>query len=675
MKKSICLFFYLMSFTLLPDHVLADDDIKQLSPMIISAPLHRKLAETVHPVNLLAGDELTMKSASTIGETLKQELGIHSMSFGSNVGQPVIRGQTGARVRVLQNSIGSLDVSGISPDHANSTEALLAERIEVLRGPATLLYGSGAIGGIVNVIDNRIPEKLPEKMLNAALEQRFNSVSDQWGTVFRHDGGLGNVAWHLDGFYRTSQNVKIPGSAINTDVMPNNIGKRGFTPNSDAETWSGTIGASWVNDWGFLGFSINRLENNYGIPPTDESVRIDLEQTRYDMKAEWHEPFNWAETLKLRLGYNVYKHIELEDGTTAGSSFNNDALEGRVELVHDVVGPIDHGVFGFQGQHRDFVSTGEEAFVPESDIVSFGFFAVEDIHLDSLSYEFGLRVEHQIIDTVTQGQVDHTPISASISALWYLNDESSISLAFTHAQRAPDVQELFSDGVHFATQSYELGDSQLKEETTYNLELNFKADYDWFNAEVNLFHNWSRDYIIPLNTGTFFNLDNQQFAANCSTDDACLPVLQISQQDARFYGFESELTVPVWNNDDIALEIALFADFVRGEFKRNDVPRMPPLRFGTQLDYHILDHISGQFRLTRAEAQKRAGANELNTGSYLLLDTSFSYQLKLGNTANLYLFVKGNNLLNQTIRNSTSFLRDVAPEPGRGAEVGIRLSF
>ena len=651
------------------------DEVTKLSTMVISTPLQRKLAETIQPVNVLEGNELRLKAASTIGATLSQELGIHNMSFGGNVGHPVIRGQTGVRVKLLQNSISSLDVSAVSPDHANSTEAILADRIEVLRGPATLLYGSGAIGGVVNIIDNRIPENTQGDHPQTALEQRFNTVSSQWSTVFRHDGGLDKFAWHLDGFYRTSRNTRIPGPSVNPDVTVKNIGRKGFIPNSDAKTWSGTMGGSWVDDWGFMGLSINRLESNYGVPPVDEIVRIDLVQTRYDMKAEIFEPFDWAETLKLRLGYNVYKHTELENGVIAGTSFNNDALEGRVELIHDELGLFDHGAIGFQGLHRNFQATGAEAFVPKSKILSFGFFSLEDIDFKSFTLELGLRVEHQIIDAESRSSVSHTPVSASISALWHVDERSLISVSLTRAQRAPDVQELFSNGAHFATQSFERGDAQLTEETSYNLELNFKTDYQWMSAELNLFHNWSQDYIAALNTGTLFNLDSEQTVSRCGINDRCLPILQTTQLNARFYGFETELNFPLWSHDDSSLAVKVFSDFVRGQYKHADVPRMPSLRYGAQMDYQLFKDVSGNIRLTRGEAQNKPGDNETKTGSYLLLNTGFNYRPALGKHVNLLLFAKGNNLLNQSIRNSTSFLRNFAPESGRGVELGLRIQF
>lgn len=636
----------------------------KLEPMtIISTPLNKKVAETIHPVNILTGKDLTLKQGTTIGDTLKQELGIHSSSFGSSVGQPVIRGQFGARVQVLQNGISSLDVTGVSPDHANSTEGLFAKQIEVLRGPASLLYGSGAIGGVVNIIDNRIPLYVPESPV-FSFEQRYNSVSDGWSSALKHEGGIENFAWHIDGFFRKSKSYHVPSGGNNSGVIDN----------TDAQSWSGTFGSSWIDDWGMIGFSINHLDNNYGVPPVDELVRIDLQQTRYDLKAEFYEPFTGIESLKFRFAYNDYQHAELEDGVTVGTQFDNQGLEGRVELVHQKLGFFDHGAVGFQAQHKEFSATGEEAFVPPSTLQSYGIFAIEDIHIGDITYEAGLRIEHQQIDAEGFSSTKHIPVNASLSALWHATDDMLISLAFTRAQRAPDIQELFSNGVHFATQSYESGDKNLKLETSFNLELGFKADFGWLSTELNLFHNWSKDYIIQQRTGQSFNLDTEQINTACIGN--CLPVYQAVQQDARFYGFESQISFPLWSSENNNLKGQVFSDYVRGQLDTGgNVPRLPPLRYGMQLDYTGYKNFAAGLRLTRAEKQTQIGDNETSTKGYMLLDANISYNWIFSKNSNALFFVKGNNLLNETIRNSTSFLKDHAPEAGRGAELGVKITF
>ncbi|OUR82988.1 hypothetical protein A9Q82_05950 [Cycloclasticus sp. 46_120_T64] len=631
--------------------------------VITSTPFQKKEAETAQPINILTGKDLALKQGTTIGDTLKQELGIHSSSFGSSVGQPVIRGQFGARVQVLQNGISSLDVSGVSPDHANSTEGLFAEQIEVLRGPASLLYGSGAIGGVVNVIDNRIPLYVPESPIYS-FEQRYNSVSDGWSSALKHEGGIDKLAWHIDGFIRESQSYDVP----------NGGNESGVIDNTDAQSWSGTFGSSWIDDWGMIGFSINHLDNNYGVPPVDELVRIDLQQTRYDLKAEFYEPFAKVESLKFRFAYNDYQHAELEGGVTVGTEFDNKGLEGRVELVHRKLGLVDHGAIGLQAQQKDFSATGEEAFVPPSTLQSYAIFAVEDIHVGDITYEAGLRIEHQQIDAKGFNSTKHTPVNASLSALWHARDDMFLSLALSRAQRAPDIQELFSNGAHFATQSYELGDKELKVETSYNLELGFKAKFNGLSTELNLFHNWSKDYILQQRTGQSFNLDTEQINTACIGD--CLPVYQAVQQDARFYGFESQVSFPLWDSKNAKLEGQLFADYVRGQLDAGgDLPRLPPLRYGVQLDYTRDNDFAAGLRLTRAEKQDRIGDNETPTQGYLLLDANINYNWQISSSSQALFFVKGTNLLNETIRSSTSFLKDHAPEPARGAELGVKITF
>lgn len=636
---------------------------QELTSIFVSAPLHKKVAETIHPVNILTGDYLTLKQGTTLGETLKQELGVHNRSFGSSVGQPVIRGQVGARVQVLQNGISSLDVSSVSPDHASSTEGVFADQIEVLRGPASLLYGSGSIGGIVNVIDNRIPMRKSASSSNT-FEQRYNSSSGQWSSALQHDGGLDKLAWHVDGFYRTSGDYAVPKSSNGT----------GFVANTDAESWSGTLGSSWIDDWGMVGFSINHLDNNYGVPPLDEIVRIDVQQTRYDLKAEINEPFSWAETLKLRFAYNDYQHAELEDGVTVGTLFDNQAMEARAELVHHQLGFIDYGALGFQAQHKDFSASGEEAFVPPSTLQSIAFFAVESIYDGDITYEAGLRIEHQQIDADGFSRTQHTPVNASISALWDASNNSVVSLAFTRAQRAPNVQELFSNGVHFATQSFETGDKNLALETSYNLELGFKTRIAAASLNLNVFNNWSKDFIVQQKTGQSFNLDTEEINTLCT--GSCLPVFMTVQQDAQFYGFEAELTFPLWRSINNSLDAGLFSDYVRGQLDSGgNVPRMPPLRYGLQLDYSHYKNLSAGLRLTRAQNQTHTADNETPTAGYLLLDANINYNWRLSKDSKALFFVKGSNLLNETIRNSTSFLKNFAPEPGRGAELGVRLTF
>jgi iron complex outermembrane receptor protein len=652
----------------------------ELDSIIVTAPLSATEEESAVPVTVLSGDELRMKTGHSIGDTLKNELGISSQTFGPGVGTPVIRGQAGPRVRVLNNGIGSNDVSSISPDHATSVEAVLAERIEVLRGPATLLYGSGAMGGVVNVIDNRIPGQLPDKLLGGALEQRFDSTSDETSTALKLEGGQGNLAYHLDGFYRHRNNLDIGGVGIDTakvaitdpslEVVDN---PRGYLNNTGAEAISGSAGLSWVGDSGFAGASINNINNNYGIAPDgtgEETVQIAMRQSKYDFKSELDNPFGLGKSLRTKLGYTDYEHTEIANGEP-GAYYTNQSYEGRMEFEHHDLGPL-RGVVGFQAQASDFNAIEKlsgEAIVPQSDITSYGVFGVESFDIGDVTYQLGTRVEQTDIRPSNMDTLSYTPVSASASAIWKINQQNSLNLAVTRSSRAPQVQELLSNGYHDATRSYDRGDINLKEETAYNLDLGYRFKTDWLRAEFDLFHNWASDYIYQERDGEFVDEDGNP----CVVD--CVPVLSSAQDDAIFKGYEAKLIFPMMENHYGLLELTLFSDYTRGEFVNGgDVPRMPPLRYGFQLDYN-LDKLSSYLRLAQADEQPYAGDFETPTDSYVLFNVGVNYQIKAYDDAKLMLFAKGNNLLNENIRNATSYLRNFAPEAGRGAEIGVRLSY
>ncbi len=710
MKK---LFIFLLPM-MGPAVARAEDTVQKIDPVIVTAPLEEAIADFAKPVTILDGKELRLKMAHTIGETLKNELGITSQSFGPGVGIPVIRGQSGPRVRVLSNGIGSNDASAISPDHATSVEPLMAERIEVLRGPASLLYGSGAIGGVVNIIDNRIPEQLPERLIGGVLDQHYDSASDQTMTALKINGGQGNVAYHLDGFFRNRSNLNIGGYAIDEtaarQVEPNLPARlqntHGYIDNTSSHALSGSAGLSMVGAPGFLGAAYNYLENEYGIAPdgTGEKARIALNQSKYDLKGELKDPFEFAQSLRVKLGFTDYEHRELKEGATA-TLFTNDTWESRLELAHHDIGPM-RGMVGFHLQSSDLQALGfdvhgddhdddhhddhgddhhddhdddhketpnadgSQPLLPHTQTNSYGVFAVESIKQDAMTYQFGVRVEPTHINPEGHEDFSFTPISGSASALWKADSHNRVNLAVTRSSRAPNPQELLSHGFHHATRSFEMGDTGLQEENSVNLDLGYRFNSDWLRAEIDLFNNWASDYIFFNRTGEFVD----KHGGACSGAD-CVQVTLGQQANATFMGYESKLVFPVMENHYGLLELALFSDYTRGQFTDGgDVPRMPPLRFGFQID-HFLGDWSNGLRLTRGEAQNHPGDFDTATPAYVLLGLSSQYRIKHYKDVDISVFAKANNLLDENIRNSVSFLRNFAPEPGRGAELGIRVSY
>jgi iron complex outermembrane recepter protein len=661
-----------------------------LEEIIVSAPMHKGEAETVHPLNILDGEDLRRKLASTLGETLKQELGVSFSSFGPGVGQPVIRGQGAPRVLVLQNSMPVSDASNTSADHANASEPVLAERIEVLRGPATLLYGSGAIGGVVNVIDQRVLSYVPQKP-EGALEYRRGSNADTDLLAGRLNLGTGKLGLHLDGFLRDNDEVEIPGNA-----QRDGEGSRGVIENSDAEASAGTAGLSWVFGKGFIGLAVNRLENEYGVPPgahghhgheedghedeehededhegeEEEQVRIDMEQTRYDLRSELNDPLPGVELLRSYLAYSDYGHTELENGEI-GTTFGSKSWDGRIEAVHSI-GALLHGAAGLQFHSRDFKAVGEEAFVPSTESDSWGVFVVEDLHRGDVVWEFGLRYNHDEHTPDGGAALDFDTFSASVSALWSLDEKQTLKFAVSAAERAPAMEELFSDGVHIATRSYELGDTALDEERSLNFDLGYHYHAAMLDFSIEAFYNQYADYIYQADTGSVFNPDLEMIELLCSADDEdeCLPVLQWTATDADFYGIESELKLQLPAN----WHLAVFGDYVHGKLDGGaSVPRLPPGRFGLELGWASAGWDLAM-RVTEVLEQDRTGAGMDSVDGYTALSARAEYGFARGGSR-WTLFLRGENLLDEEIRNASSLLRDLAPEPGLNVEAGVRLSF
>ncbi len=675
--------------------------------VLVSVPLHKKTAETALPITVLSSDELRRAATATIGSTLSNSPGLANASFGPGVGQPVIRGQQGPRVTVLQNGTGSADVSGLSGDHAVSVEPLLADSIEVLRGPSTLLYGGGAIGGVVNVLDNRIPTSL-EEGVQGALEYRHDTASDLDNVVGRVDGGTGSFAWHADFLYRDYNDLEIPGEAAR-EHSDEHEGEEhegeghegeehgeeettdGFIANTGGRAKSLTLGGAYHFDDGFFGLAVNRLENTYGIPggaheheeeegeehegeehgeeeeEEEGGISLDIEQTRYDAALHWHSPIDALEVMRGFITYTDYEHAEIEGSGEVGTQFDRETWEGRLEMVHRRFGNFD-GVFGLQAVSDEFSAVGEEAYIPQTDSTEWGLFLVEDYHAGDWLFEVGLRYDWVERDPDVGSSEDFNAFSASGSALWDLTNGWQVGLALSHSERAPAVEELYSNAgnngpdewvEHAATAAIELGNPNLDTEASNNADFSVRWSGDGHWADLTVFFNDFEDYINLLNTG-------QEVGET--------PVLIYAQEDAEFYGveFDSEFTLASFGGGD--LRAGVWGDYIRGELDSgDDIPRLPPLRIGGRLAW-ATDNIEIWTRVVDADEQDKPGANEEPTDGYTKWDIGADYRLATG-AGDMNLFVAFNNITDEEIRLSTSFLRDVAPEAGFSVEAGVRWMF
>lgn len=678
------------------------------------------------PVRILQGDNLSNRVDSTLGATLQNELGTANASFGPNVGLPLIRGQGGSRVRAMVDGLGTHDASTVSADHGVMLEPGLAERITVWRGPATIRFGGGAIGGAVEVDEGRVPSQ-PRDKVELRTAARVGSGDSRLG-ILRLDGPWGaHLAWHADLHARQQGLTPIPGRAIDEDAvrrqfqLVNAVNTDGFIDNTQAVTEGGAVGLGAVAADGFLGVAASRLRQVYGIPPGGHShnhtpapgqtappggpVRLRAQQDRLSLQGETAWPAAWLPagagpaTLRVKAAHVRYGHAEYE-GERLGTTFSNDVDEVRAEFEHRW-GRHGSAVWGLQAQQRVFSALGAEAFVPRTHIRGGALFTVQRWTPSPWTLELGLRADWQRLEPGDGFEVLGQPRSFPARRFWPRSLSLALQRAYgqgsgngetmaasgttarrgsvtlTHWQvgRAPDVQELYAAGPHLATRSFDFGNSALGLETLHAWDLAWVHREGPWLLKGNAFAYRSANYIYQRSLGWFYEAEEGQPQAVCARLDSCLPATKREQAAARFHGYEAELSYTL-QAAGAQWKVGVFSDLVRGRLVQlqQDVPRLPPQRYGVSLE-GSWPAWSAQARLTRGRAQNRPGENETPTAAYARLDVSLRWHRPADDGARpLSLFVVARNLGNRDIRNSSSFLRNYAPEPGRSIEIGMELS-
>lgn len=636
----------------------SSSESQQLMEITITAnPLGRTADDMVQPALVLSGEALDTKRQATLGQTLAQELGVSSTDFGSGAGRPVIRGQSGPRVDVLTHGVGAMDVSNLSPDHAVAINPLISRQIEVLKGPATLLYGSSATGGAVNVSDSRLVTEVTAGW-SGAVEASAGSVAQENQGSADINYGAGNHQLHFDMTQTRSDDYRIPG---NSHADGSGSDKR--LPNSDTALRNAAISYNHVDDNGnSAGIALSRYENTYGLPNEAEAF-IDMKQTRVDAQVLLRDPTAGLESIKLRAGGAHYQHTEFEAPGVPGTVFNNDEYQARVEAVHKAVAGF-RGVVGMQLGHRDFAANGDEAYVPTVITRQLGVFVVEERETALGKLEIGARVD-SVRHEPEQNARRFTPISLSAGTVYPISDDTHIKAAITHAERAPASEELYANGVHVATGTFETGSPDLKKERALNVDLGMDHHVGTLTYEASLYTKRVQDYIYAQDQGTVL--------VGAETFNQ----ISYAQQRARFHGYEAAVTWALQDTPAQKIDARLFTDGVRGELADgNAVPRLPPYRVGVSLHGHR-GLYSGNLSLTHAARQDRVGSSfETETAGYNLLNADLSYAVpqRIG-FGRASVFLRGTNLLNDDIRHATSFIKDVAPAPGRGGAIGIRITF
>lgn len=657
---------------------------ERLEEVVVTAtPLRATALETAQPVSVVDGETLLRNRRASLGETLALEPGVSATWFGPQASRPVIRGIGGERVQIYQDGADVLDASALSNDHAVTIDPLGADRVEVVRGPATLLFGNSASAGLVNVITRRIPRTPSAQPFSGTIELRGDSALAERALAAQAEFGKGPWRLQTDLHRRTSDDVRIPGFAT-IDALRDDDEVAGRLTNSATTATGGGIGLSRVGDWGHVGVSFSRFDTEYGVPgpgkgheahggapafggPQGAAARLgdaagvylDMAQRRWDLDADLREPSAAIEALRLRASWNDYEHAEIEPGGEVGTVFLQRGLDVRAAAEHAPLAGW-RGVIGAQWRDIDLEAIGEEAFVPPSITRNLGVFLFEERSFGPLTAELGVRLEQQRIDLPGATKAyDDDALSASAGLIWRLDKRWRLTANMSSTERHPTATELFADGPHTAVRRFEIGDADLGIERAIGLDLGLRAAAGAFEAALSAFVNDYDAYIFAAPTGLL---------------EEGLPIVVYAATDARFAGLETEFG---WQGIESALgrwSVRLFGDYVRARDRAGEpLPQIPPLRLGAAVGLER-GPLGVALRAVWHDGQDRVAAAELPTGGYTLVDLDLVWRARMADRP-VTLFVRAGNLLDEEARRHASPLKDYAPLPGRSLGLGVRLGF
>jgi iron complex outermembrane receptor protein len=642
--------------------------------VVTGAPYAVPVEAMTSNVDVLRREALDLAQPAGLGEALAGLPGVRSTFFGPGASRPVIRGLAGPRVQVLTNGVGLIDASALSPDHQVATDPQEALRIEVLRGPSALLYGGSAIGGVVNIIDDRIPEARPEGIDGRALVSA-SSVDDGHMASGAVKFGAGSLVFTLDALRRESEDYDVPAPAESRRQLE-----------ADGEEWPGPIdsvvensaveltayggGLSFVGERGFVGAAVKRTETTYGVPghahhheegeeEHDEEgadVVIDLEQTRWDVRGQWRAGLGPFESLRFSAGFADYEHVELEGGVAA-TRIASDGAEGRLELVQPERDGWQ-GAVGVQALGKSIEATGAEAFIPATDIEEVAAFTLQRLDREGWGIEGGLRLDRRALESEV-GDRDFTNVSATLGAFLRPAEGLFLGASLSRTARAPSETELFANGVHAATRAFELGDPNLDSEVAYAVDATLHFSGGPWDGDLHLFAARYQDFIDLRPTG--------------DVDAEGVPVFAYLQTDADFWGAEADVSYRLWHDAGRSFSLEFAADYVRGETDLGPPARIPPWSATGRAVFEG-GWWTGTLELRQVGEQDRVAEFELPTDGYRMLNASLVLRPLKGRDG-FKVFLDARNLNDAEAREHASFLKDLAPLPGRSFRIGVATRF
>ncbi len=675
-----------------------NSSVQQLETIQVTAhPLVQSAVDYAAADNIIEKEQL-VQGGTTIGEALSDQVGVYSNQFGPGASRPVIRGQEGARVKVLQNASETMDVSTLSPDHTVMVDPALAKQVEIVRGPSTLLYGAGTVGGLVNVTDSKIPTRIPDNGYEGSAGLRYNSGNDEKLGTAGVTLALGEqVALRVEGLKRDANNYIAPDYYHeHSHGDHSHLVKERRVDNTFAQSDTASVGLSWIHDRGFTGLSYTNRQDQYGLPGHSHEYEsceaylsgrphlhcgdehhhdeeghehehshekdhdhagpwVDLKSERYDFRTELDDPFAGFKKLRAQASYTDYKHDEIEEGEAA-TTFKSTGYDARLELVHQPVAAWE-GVIGTQFGRQKLNITGEESlFAGPTTTDKWSLFALEHTQWNDVHFELAARFDQQKIEIDSpQKNYDDHAFSYSGAANWEFLPDYKLSLVASHQERLPLAQELYAKGKHLATNTYEIGNENLNTEKSNNIELGFHYEGDKLNYHVHAYHNWFDDYIYAQTLDRFENFR----------------LVEYTQDKARFYGAEGEVSYQL----SPRYKASLFGDYVRGKIEtEGNAPRIPGGRLGSKIDADFGHGFSGMAEYYHVFTQDKIAAYETETEGYNMVNLGLAYSARATDKTDYRIYVKANNLLDETVYNHASFLSNI-PQVGRNFTVGLDFNF
>lgn len=680
------------------------DDFHKDDAIVVTAPYVKKL-DILAGTSVLSGDQLTEDMRGQIGDSLTSLPGISSTSFAPGASRPVLRGFQGPRVRVLTDGLGSLDASNTSVDHAVAIDALTAQRVEVLRGPAVLLFGGDAIGGAVNVIDKRIPRNIPDEAFHLDAVAGYGSAAKDWSMGGSLDVKLtDSLVFHVNGSFRDSDDVNVAGYVLAPELrgdllaqaaeeteeghldeaaeLTETANQRGKVANTASRTINAATGLAYIGDGGHIGFSVSYYDTDYGVPTRpgtvhahdhyhdheeegghdehgEAPVTIGLEQIRADLRAGV-DLGGFFETLNLRAGYSDYEHTEYE-GDEVGTVFQVSGIEARAELVQAERNGW-RGVIGTQLLARDFNAIGAEAFVPKNSVESISAFTVQEIDLGNFEAELAGRYDKTDISANSINFDRSFDSFSGAVGFAYAPDDTGLKIGvnLSRSERAPSPEELLSNGPHIATQAFEIGNPDFTTEKSWGGELYARWQSEDLQLNATVFANQFDDYIFEAGTGA---------------EEDGLPVYQYFQRDATYYGFEASASYVFARAGGFDFVTDGVADYVRAKIKDGGgpVPRIPPLRLLGGIEAQS-DAIDLRAEVEWSDGQDRIAAFETPSDSFTMVNASAIWR-PLGKNGGVTLLASANNIFDVNARRHASFTKDYVPLTGRDIRISAKFSF